>query len=51
MKATIEYKGRTFQVNLSQPIDLSIALKNGSDNPTAWYVPDVKMEPVLWATG
>ena len=47
MKATIEYKGRTFQVDLSQPIDLSIALKNGSDNPTAWYVPDVKMEPVV----
>ena len=47
MKATIEHKGHTFQVDLSQPIDLSIPLKNGADNPTAWYVPDVKMEPVV----
>ena len=47
MKATIEYKGHTFQVDLSQPIDLSIPLKNGIDNPSAWYVPAVKMEPVV----
>ena len=47
MKATIEHKGHTFQVDLSQPIDLSIPLKNGIDNPTAWYVPAVKMEPVV----
>ena len=46
MKATIEHKGHTFQVDLNKPIDLSIPLRNGSDNPTAWYVPDVKMEPV-----
>ena len=47
MKATIEHKGHTFQVDLNKPIDLSIPLKNGNDNPTAWYVPDVKMEPVI----
>lgn len=47
MKATIEHKGDTFQVDLSQPIDLSIPLKNGIDNPTAWNVPAVKMEPVV----
>lgn len=47
MKATIEHKDHTFQVDLSQPIDLSIPLKNGADNPTAWYVPGVKMEPVV----
>ena len=47
MKATIEHKGHTFQVDLSQPIDISIPLKNGTDNPTAWYVPGVKMEPVV----
>ena len=47
MKATIEHKGHSFQVDLSRPIDLSIPLKNGSDNPTAWYVPGVKMEPVV----
>ena len=47
MKATIEHKGHTFQVDLSQPIDISIPLKNGANNPTAWYVPKVKMEPVV----
>lgn len=47
MIATIEHKGNTFQVDLSQPIDISIPLKNGDENPTAWYVPGVKMEPVV----
>lgn len=47
MIATIEHKGNTFQVNLSQAIDISIPLKNGNNNPTAWYVPEVKMEPVV----
>ena len=47
MIATINHKGNTFQVDLSQPIDISIPLKNGDKNPTAWYVPGVKMEPVV----
>ena len=47
MKATVEHKGHTFQVDLSQPIDISIPLKNGTDNPSAWYVSGVKMEPVV----
>ncbi len=47
MKATVEYKGSTFQIDLSRPIDISIPLKNGDDNPTAWNVPSVKMEPVV----
>ena len=47
MKATIEHNGHTFQVDLSQPIDISIPLKNGANNPTAWNVPKVKMEPVV----
>tara|TARA_B100000900_G_scaffold416251_1_gene450572 strand:+ start:7475 stop:8215 length:741 start_codon:yes stop_codon:yes gene_type:complete len=47
MKATIKHKGHTFQVDLSQPIDISIPLKNGTSNPTAWHVPALKMEPVV----
>lgn len=47
MIATIEHQGHTFQVDLNQPIDISIPLKHGENNPTAWYVPAVKMEPVV----
>ena len=47
MIATIEHNNSNFKVDLSDPIDISIPLKNGDNNPTAWYVPSVKMEPVL----
>lgn len=47
MIAQIEHHGKTFTVNLKQPIDISIPLKNGKENPTAWYVPEVKMEAVV----
>ena len=47
MIATIEYKGNTFQVDLSKAIDISIPLKNGNNNPNAWHVPEVKMVPVV----
>lgn len=47
MIATIEHKGKTFKVNLSKPIDLSLPLKEGMDNPRAWYVPPVQMKPVV----
>lgn len=47
MIANIEHQGKHFQVNLNQAIDISIPLKNGEDNPTAWYVPAVKMEAVV----
>lgn len=47
MLASIEHKGKHFRVDLNKPIDLSIPLKEGENNPTAWYVPAVKMEPVV----
>ncbi len=47
MIATIEHNNSNFKVDLSSPIDISIPLKNGKNNPTAWYVPAVKMEPVM----
>ena len=46
MIAHITHKNKEFKVNLSKPIDISIPLKNGTDNPNAWYVPPVKMEAV-----
>ena len=46
MIANITHKEKTFKVDLTQPIDISLPLKDGNDNPNAWYVPDVKMEAV-----
>lgn len=46
MKATIEHAGKTWQIDLEQPIDISIPLRSGDRNVNAWYVPGVKIEPV-----
>lgn len=47
MIASITHKDSTFKVDLSNPIDISLPLKDGEDNPNAWYVPPVKMEAVV----
>lgn len=46
MLITLKIKGVNYQVDLSDPLDLSIPLKTGSDRSTAWYVNDVKIDPV-----
>jgi kynurenine formamidase len=46
MKATIDINNKTFTVNLSQPIDISMPLHVGRDNPSAWYVAPPTIEPV-----
>ncbi len=38
MIATIEFKGKNFKVDLSQPLDISITLRGDDTNPTAWYL-------------
>ena len=40
----IKHKDYTF--DLSKPIDISIAIKNGNNNPKAFYGPDTILEPV-----
>ncbi|MBL0129527.1 MAG: cyclase family protein [Flavobacteriales bacterium] len=46
MLAEITHRGRTFKVDLSNPIDLSLPLAAGDSGPRAWYVGPVEMEPV-----
>lgn len=46
MIAEINHKGRTFRVDLSKPIDLSLPLHDGPDQLRAWWVDPVRMEPV-----
>jgi arylformamidase len=44
MKARIEHQGTSFTVDLSKPIDISIALS--PNGPRAWYVEPMTIEPV-----
>ena len=46
MIVTFENQGKKFSANLANPIDLSIPMKEGSNTVNAWYVDDLKIEPV-----
>ena len=46
MKTTVQKNGESYQTDLSQPLDISIPLRSGADNVSAWYVDPVKIEPV-----
>lgn len=45
MKALIEYNSRKIQIDVSQPIDISIAIDPKKKNVNAWYVDDPKIAP------
>ena len=46
MRATIHHHGKTFEVDLSKPIDISIPLTDSDKNPIAWYIDKPVIEPV-----
>ena len=46
MIASINIKDKIFKVDLDQPIDISMPLKAGAGNPSAWYVDGIKIDPV-----
>ena len=46
MKATIQHNNTTYQVDFSNPIDISIPLTNTDANPIAWYIDKPVIEPV-----
>ena len=46
MIAQIEHRHQRFRVDLSQPLDISIPLRAGQENPRAWYVEPISIEPV-----
>lgn len=50
MIATIDHKGKTFKVDFSKPLDISLSLQNTSDNPIAWYLEKPQIEPVRFGT-
>lgn len=46
MIAKISHKGKSYHADLGKPIDISIPLRTGEENVSAWYVNPVKIEPV-----
>ncbi|MCH2043824.1 MAG: cyclase family protein [Saprospiraceae bacterium] len=46
MKATIQHNQQTYQINLNQPIDISMPLGTDPENTSAWYCPPVEIKAV-----
>lgn len=46
MKAIIQHLGKSFAVDLSRPLDISIPLASGPGHVSAWYVDPIQIEPV-----
>ena len=46
MIATIQYNSKKYQIDLSQPLDISIPMRASKSNVNAWYVEPPTMEPV-----
>jgi kynurenine formamidase len=46
LKATINHNNKTFEIDFSKPIDISIPLTNTDENPIAWYIEKPVIEPV-----
>ena len=51
MKASIEYKGRIFRVDLEQPIHISFPIHGGDEQLRAWWVDPVRIEAVVGEQG
>lgn len=48
MITTIQYNSRKLKIDLSQPLDISIAIKNEASNVNAWYIGPPKIEPEVY---
>lgn len=47
MIATIEHNNESFKVDLSKPVDISIPMSSTEETAKAWYVDQIKIEPVV----
>jgi kynurenine formamidase len=43
--ATIQYNSRKLKIDLSNPLDISIPIRDGKKNVNAWYIGPPKIEP------
>jgi kynurenine formamidase len=44
--ATLQYRSKTYKIDLSKPLDISIPMRASKDNVNAWYLDEPKIEPV-----
>ena len=45
MIVNLEHKARNYKIDLSKPLDISIALRGGEKNVNAWYLDPPRIEP------
>ncbi len=45
MIATIQYNSRKLKIDLTNPLDISIPIRDGKKNVNAWYIGPPKIEP------
>jgi kynurenine formamidase len=50
MLATITHRNKSFKVDFSKPLDISLPLRNTAENPIAWYLEKPQIEPVRFGT-
>ena len=48
MIATIKHKFNTYKIDLTQPLDISIPIRDGSKNVNAWYIGPPKIQPEVF---
>ncbi|MGM5469452.1 cyclase family protein [Flavobacteriaceae bacterium LMO-SS05] len=46
MIATLQYHSKTYKIDVSKPLDISIPLRASKKNVNAWYLDEPKIEPV-----
>lgn len=46
-KATLTINNASYEIDLSKPLDLSLPLKSGDENPHAWYIDNPSITPVV----
>src|SRR5690606_16537654 len=47
MKTTIQHQNKTYEINLAEPIDISLPVQNNEQNPIAWYLDQPEINPVV----
>lgn len=47
IQATVTWEARYYTADLQKPLDISLPLREGNDNPTAWYCGPVEITPVM----
>lgn len=47
MKTTIQHNNKTYEIDLSKPLDISLPIQNNDQNPIAWYLEKPEINPVV----